>query len=167
VADADPAAASIRPARPADLPALGRLGAQLVRLHRAFDPRRFFLPEGDLAAGYARFLGSQLGSERAVVLVAERGGELLGYAYAGLEPRSWQELREEAGFLHDVVVDERARGQGVGARLVEAAAAWLEARGAPRVMLWTAESNAAAQRLFDRHGFRRTMVEMTRERREG
>jgi hypothetical protein len=32
-------------------------------------------------------------------------------------------------------------------------------------MLWTAERNPTAQRLFERLGFRRTMIEMTRERR--
>jgi len=41
--------------------------------------------------------------------------------------------------------------------------AWLEARGAPRVVLSTAAGNEAAQRLFAGAGFRRTMVEMTRE----
>jgi RimJ/RimL family protein N-acetyltransferase len=30
-------------------------------------------------------------------------------------------------------------------------------------MLWTAEQNLAAQRLFEQAGFRRTMIEMTRE----
>jgi hypothetical protein len=30
-------------------------------------------------------------------------------------------------------------------------------------MLWTAEQNTAASRLFLRLGFRRTMIEMTRE----
>jgi hypothetical protein len=30
-------------------------------------------------------------------------------------------------------------------------------------MLWTAEQNADAQRLFVKLGFRRTMIEMTRE----
>ena len=33
----------------------------------------------------------------------------------------------------------------------------------PRVVLLTAERNEAAQRLFARAGFRRTMIEMTRE----
>ena len=39
----------------------------------------------------------------------------------------------------------------------------LKARGAPRLVLSTAEKNKVAQRLFDRAGFRRTMIEMTRE----
>ena len=76
---------------------------------------------------------------------------------------SWKELREAAGFIHDVVVDDAHRGGGVGDALLERASEWLRAHGAPRVMLWTAERNAAAQRLFERLGFRRTMIEMTRE----
>jgi GNAT superfamily N-acetyltransferase len=44
-----------------------------------------------------------------------------------------------------VFVAEDARGTGTGERLVEAAAAWLIARGMPRVMLWTAEKNGHAQ----------------------
>jgi predicted GNAT family acetyltransferase len=34
-------------------------------------------------------------------------------------------------------------------------------------MLWTAERNAAARRLFEGLGFRATMIEMTRERGDG
>jgi hypothetical protein len=33
----------------------------------------------------------------------------VGYIYAGLEPLSWKELRDEAGFIHDVVLAEEAR----------------------------------------------------------
>ena len=47
--------------------------------------------------------------------------------------------------------------------LLDAAAAALAARGAPRVILSTAARNLAAQRLFERAGFRPTMIEMTRE----
>lgn len=59
---------------------------------------------------------------------------------------------------------QSARGTGIGERLVEAAADWLSARDVPRVMLWTAEKNAPAQRLFERLGFRPTMIKMTWER---
>jgi RimJ/RimL family protein N-acetyltransferase len=44
-----------------------------------------------------------------------------------------------------------------------AVAAALAERGAPRIILSTAKRNEAAQRLFARHGFRPTMIEMTRE----
>ena len=155
---------AIRPAVDRDLPALGRLGATLVRVHHAFDQARFMAPAPDVEAGYAWFLGTQLAQPEVVILVADHLGEVVGYVYAGLEPQSWKELREAAGFVHDVVVAEDFRGQGIAARLTEAAIAWLYQQGAPRVMLWSAAQNAGAQRLFARLGFRRTMVEMTREK---
>lgn len=158
-----PSAIVIRRATRADMTAVGRLGAELIQVHHGFDPQRFMAPRGDAAGGYAWFLGSELDNAQAVVLVAERDGDLVGYAYAGLEPQSWKELRDPAGFIHDVVVVEHARQEGIATRLVEAASRWLEEAGAPRVMLWTAERNAPAQRLFARLGFRRTMIEMTRE----
>jgi len=153
----------IRRATDADVPALGRLGASLLRLHYTYDPQRFMAPRGDPEEGYAWFLGSQLREDDAVIFVAERKGDIVGYVYAGLEPQSWKELREAAGFIHDVLVDEAHRRGGVAGALLDAASEWLKSRGAPRVMLWTAERNHAAQRLFEQAGFRRTMVEMTRE----
>src|SRR6185503_1152489 len=94
----------VRPAEERDLPALGRLGALMVRVHHEFDPARFMRPQGDLEDGYARFLGAQLGEPGQVVLVAEQAGAVVGYVYAGLEPASWKELRDRAGFIHDIVV---------------------------------------------------------------
>jgi GNAT superfamily N-acetyltransferase len=120
-------------------------------------------PGLNVEEGYAWFLGSQLHEPDVAVLVAERGGSIAGYVYAGLEPQSWKELREAAGFIHDVVVEESMRHSGIGKALVEAASDWLRMHGAPRVILWTAERNGSAQRLFSRLGFRRTMIEMTRE----
>ena len=153
----------IRLARRDDLGALGRFGAVLLRTHHEFDRARFMAPGNDPEGGYAWFLGTQLGTPDARILVAERGGAIVGYVYVAIEPQSWKELREACGFIHDVVVDESGRRSGVATLLMEAAIEWLRERGAPRVMLWTAQQNDGAQRLFDRLGFRRTMVEMTRE----
>jgi ribosomal protein S18 acetylase RimI-like enzyme len=153
----------VRPARPPDTPALGRLGALLLRTHHAFDPLRFMAPGSDPEGGYAWFLGTQMGADDVMVYVAERDGRVIGYVYASLEPQSWKELREPAGFLHDVAVEEGERQRGVAAALVDAALEWLRGKGAPRVLLWTAAQNERAQRLFARLGFRITMVEMTRE----
>ena len=154
---------TIRRATEADLPTLGVLGASLLRAHYAFDQQRFMAPRGDPEAGYAWFLGSQLKEDDMAVFVAEIAGTIVGYVYAGLEPQSWKELREAAGFIHDVVVTPEAQRHGVASALIEAACDWFRSLGAPRVVLWTAEKNEVAQRLFTRIGFRRTMIEMTRE----
>jgi ribosomal protein S18 acetylase RimI-like enzyme len=153
----------IRLAKDSDVPSLGRLGASLLETHYRFDQNRFMAPQPDSAQGYAWFLQSQLKAKDVVVFVAERAGSVVGYVYAGLEPTSWKELRDMAGFIHDVVVEDSNRRLGIATLLVEAAIEWLRAHDAPRVLLWTAERNPAAQDLFIRLGFRRTMIEMTRE----
>src|SRR5262249_45114249 len=135
----------------------------LLRAHYSFDPQRFMAPSGDPESGYAWFLGSQLKDQDVAVFVAERGHAVIGYVYAGLEPQSWKELREAAGFIHDVVVAPEAHRLGVASALVESACDWCRSVGAPRVVLMTAEKNEPAQRLFTRLGFRRTMIEMTKE----
>ncbi|HYE97170.1 MAG TPA: GNAT family N-acetyltransferase [Rubricoccaceae bacterium] len=154
---------TIRPAGLPDLPALGRLGAMLVRLHHDFDPDRFLAATAETERSYTSWLGSQISTPDAVVLVAERGGEVLGYAYGGIEGTDYLTLRGPSGVLYDLMVDPDYRGQGVGRALLDAALAALAERGAPRVVLVRAHRNASAQRLFARAGFRPTMVEMTRE----
>ncbi len=155
--------ALIRPAVAADLPALGRLGTLLVRGHHDFDPQRFIPATAETKDAYAEFLGTQLREPDVVMLVAERDGAVLGYTYAGAEGTDYMALRGPAGVLYDIVVDPAHRAQGLGRMLLDSTLAALRARGAPRCVLSTAERNEAAQRLFARAGFRRTMVEMTHE----
>jgi ribosomal protein S18 acetylase RimI-like enzyme len=140
------------------------MGALLMRTHYAFDQKRFLEPGDNAEQGYAWFLGEQLNDDvNAVVLVAETNGEVVGYVYAALEPISWKELRDACGFIHDILVEERGRRHGVATALMNAAMTWLKEHGAPRIVLGTAEQNESAQRLFERLGFRRTMIEMTKE----
>jgi ribosomal protein S18 acetylase RimI-like enzyme len=154
---------NIRPATSKDVPTIGRLGALLVREHHDFDPQRFIAPTAQTEKGYGSFLGTQLEEPDIVILGAERDGQVVGYTYSGVEGTDYISLRGPAGVMYDIVVDPDHRQQGVGRMLVDATLSALKSKGAPRVVLSTAERNAAAQRLFDRAGFRRTMIEMTRE----
>ena len=153
----------IRRASLDDSEALGRLGALLMDVHYNFDRRRFLAPGEDAASGYARFLVSQLRDPACAVFVAELDGSIVGYCYAGVEPLSWKELRDEAGFIHDLALDPSARRRGAGKALVDAAIEWFRERNQARVMLWTSPANDAARQLFEQSGFRPTMIEMTRE----
>ena len=156
-------AVHVRPATPTDVPTIGRLGALLVREHHDFDPQRFIPATSRTENQYGWYLGTQLEEPNIVILVAERDGEVIGYTYSGVEGIDYMSLRGPAGVMYDIVVDPDHRQQGVGRILVDATLEALKSKGAPRVVLSTAEQNAAAQRLFDRAGFRRTMIEMTRE----
>jgi ribosomal protein S18 acetylase RimI-like enzyme len=153
----------VRPATGADMPRLGRLGALLVETHYAFDARRFLPTNDRTPADYAAFLVGELTDPDVVLLVADNHGDVIGYAYAAVEDHDYMALRGPSGVLHDIVVDPEHRGRGVGRLLLDAALAQLATRGAPRVVLSTAEQNHVAQRLFAREGFRHTMVEMTRD----
>ena len=156
---------TIRPAAAADWPAVGTLAAELVRAHHAFDRSRFFHPDKLRADVYTSHLRQEIDHGHAVVLVADVNGEIAGYVFAGIEPESWKELRYEAGYVHDLVVEERFRHRGLGRALIESAVNWFGARNITRVMLWSAAQNADAQKLFRRVGFRPTMIEMTLDQR--
>jgi ribosomal protein S18 acetylase RimI-like enzyme len=156
-------AVNIRPATSTDIQTIGRLGALLVREHHDFDPQRFIAATPRTQDQYGWYLGTQLEKPNIVILVAERDGEVVGYTYSGVEGTDYMSLRGPAGVMYDIVVDPDHRQQGIGRMLVDATLAALKSKGAPRVVLSTAEQNGAAQRLFDRAGFRRTMIEMTRE----
>lgn len=153
----------VRLATAADLPRIGRLGALLVEAHYNLDAKRFLATKPRTPLDYASFLAKQLDKPDVTVLVADENGDVIGYAYAAVEGYDYMSLRGPAGVVHDILVDPESRGRGVGRSLLDAALAFLKARGAPRVVLTTAEGNETAERLFTRAGFRRTMIEMTRE----
>jgi ribosomal protein S18 acetylase RimI-like enzyme len=82
-------------------------------------------------------------------LVARIGGDIVGALTLVLFPvptgtRAW---------IEDVVVDEAARGQGVGAALTREAVRLARAGGARTVDLTSRPSRAAANRLYERLGF--------------
>lgn len=154
---------TIRPVTVNDWPRVGELAELLVRTHHAFNPSRFIHPDTLRGDVYTSRVQAEIARGHAMVHVAEVGGRIVGYVFAGLEPESWKELRHDAGYLHDLVVDEDHRHRRIGGALVTAALEWFEARGVVRIMLWTAQQNVDAQRLFHRVGFRPTMIEMTRD----
>jgi ribosomal protein S18 acetylase RimI-like enzyme len=157
------ASVKVRPANADDESAMGRLGAMLVAEHHEFDPKRFVAPIAMLPERYGRFLVLQTTRPEMVVLVAERNGEVVGYAFGGMEGSDYMALRGPAGALHDLVIDPAHRRQGIGSALLRAALRALSKLGAPRVVLFTAEKNHGAQAMFEGASFRRTMIEMTRE----
>jgi ribosomal protein S18 acetylase RimI-like enzyme len=151
----------IRAAEPSDLARVSELAGELVRLHHATDPGRFFLADR-VEEGYAWWFGRELKRTEAVILVAIVDDAIAGYVYGTLEERDWNMLLDVHGALQDVFVASTARHRGVGRALVEAMIAALEKLGAPRVVLSTMVGNEAAQRVFRACGFRPTMLEMTR-----
>lgn len=147
-----------------DLAEVGKLAGRLVRMHHAYDSRRFLRPV-DPERGYQRWFATQLEQDDVILLVAhnEALGGVVGYVYAAMEPKNYNELLDACTKLHDILVDERARRRGVGQALLHETFRIAREKGAPRVVLLTASQNEGAQALFRKMGFRTTMLEMTRE----
>ena len=152
----------VRSMRAEDLPVVSKLAGALLRLHVGFDDKRYLNPDNP-EEGYTRFFVNELKKAEASLRVATRDEEILGYTYARAEPRDWNALRDACVWLHDIYVDDSARGAGVAAALLQDLRTWAKAQGAPRVMLQTAVQNTVAQRVFAREGFRSTMLEMAME----
>ncbi|MET7640176.1 GNAT family N-acetyltransferase [Streptomyces sp. NPDC005438] len=90
-----------------------------------------------------------LDSGATTVLLARVGGEVVGMLTLVVYPL----LSGLRARIEDVVVDEAARGHGVGAALTEEAVRLAEAAGARTVDLTSRPSREAANRLYERLGF--------------
>jgi GNAT superfamily N-acetyltransferase len=150
---------TIRRATPADIVEVARLGVELVRQHHAYDPRRYTLFE-PLASRLADFYRDQLARPDALILVAEDGAGVAGFAFARVEAAEIISMMAGVGWVHDLYVEQPARGHGLGSRLLDAAIDGLRLLGSASVMLGVAPQNEPARRLFLRRGFRYTLQEM-------
>lgn len=92
----------------------------------------------------AMFLGELL-CDDSVAIVAERGGDVVGYLMARDQAETWHVL--------NVCVAPEARGAGLGARLVRELFARTEDRAGRGYTLEVRTSNATAIRLYERLGF--------------
>jgi ribosomal-protein-alanine acetyltransferase len=123
----------IRPARAADL-------APLVDLeNRVFAADRLS----------ARQWRQHLASDTAAILVADRGGTIIGAAVVFFH------ASHGIARLYSISVAPEARGAGVGDALLVAAERLARQRAATTMRLEVRADNAAAQRLYERHGYER------------
>jgi GNAT superfamily N-acetyltransferase len=95
-------------------------------------------------------LEALLADPQATLLAARFDGELVGIAVVAMH----RKLTHLTARLEDVVVDEHARGRGVGEALVGAAIGEARRRGSPELELRTSPWREAANRLYPRLGFR-------------
>jgi ribosomal-protein-alanine N-acetyltransferase len=120
---------------------------------REYEPRDFEqLFEVDRAAfaadlAYSRAeLRFYVRSPRCRTLVAEEGGEVVGFAIG---------CPERAGFGHLVTLDVRPgrQRQGVGSRLLRAVEECLAATGSRAFLLETPADEDGARRFYEKHGY--------------
>jgi GNAT superfamily N-acetyltransferase len=104
-----------------------------------------------------RRLERLLGSPTDAVFVAEAGaGELRGWIHGYLSQLIESEPRVEIGGL---VVDTKARRQGVGRRLVERLEAWARENGVTELSVRCREDRTEAHQFYEQLGFSSTKTQ--------
>ena len=136
-------AARVRPAHAGDAQAL----AALCRAHAAFEELPY------VADGHASRLAQALEDARLHAWVAERDGDIVGYASATLD---FSTLCARM-FVHldCLYLDPLARNRAVGRALMAAVAQFGRRQGCQDMQWQTPAWNEAALRFYDRTGARR------------
>jgi len=158
----------IRPASPADVPAVLPMVAKIAALHERWDPAKYgYLPNP--AEMYRGWLTSRARDRRSVFLVAERDAILtdvpflVGFLVATVEREIPIYRLEEYGFIHDLWVEEEYRHEGFGQQMVMLAVERFRDLGVRQVRADTAASNGPARGLMLACGFRPSTIEMLLE----
>ena len=155
---ADPDDLLVRPAREDDLQAARELFEELDRYQhewRVFDPRPTRAVEAE-----ARYRSGLASDADATFLVAERGGQVVGMAFARIDVLS-SISDDRVAELSNVVVRRDERGRGIGRALVAHVGRWAASRGARRVAIKTYSENLEALAFWERLGFQPRYVQMT------
>jgi ribosomal protein S18 acetylase RimI-like enzyme len=126
---------SLRPARPDDVPRL----TALVRAAYSHYVERLDGPPRPMTDDYAEVV------RRHSVIVAERGGEILGLIVLGVS--------EEGFFIDNVAVDPAHQGTGVGKVLLEHAESAAREAGLDSIYLYTHERMVENIALYSRIGY--------------
>ncbi|MDE2791157.1 MAG: GNAT family N-acetyltransferase [Paracoccaceae bacterium] len=128
----------IRPAREGDRPAWNRLWTAYLEFYGTGRPRSQF----DLT--WRRIMDSE---ESMYSCLAFSGDACLGLVNFLYHRSFWDD--SDRCYLQDLYVDPKARGQGIGAKLIAAVGHHAEAAQSSGVYWLTAEDNDRARRLYD------------------
>ncbi len=108
------------------------------------------------AAVIERIVAQWAAQDRAVILVAEQAGRLIGMAAVVARPGLSSE--EPVARLAGLVVDPAARRTGIGARLLDAAESRALTWGCRRMDLSSSLARDAAHRFYPAHGYQDSTV---------
>lgn len=149
----------IRPATPADLPAVLPMVAKICALHEAWDADKYgFIPEPEKR--YEKWLTRLANQERSVFLVADNQRQLVAFITATVEQEIPIYRTKEFAFIHDLWVEPEYRQQGIAKQILEQTIKRLRQIGVEQIRLDTAAANEAARKLFTSCGFRVSTMEM-------
>lgn len=156
---------TIRPATPADVPAVLPMVQKLAQLHEQWDPVRYDYKPA-CSEMYRSWLAQRATDPQSVFLVAEHERLmadvpfLVGFVVGTIEQSIPIYRTPRFGFIHDLFIDEEYRHEGTGRQLAMRAIERFGEIGVDQVRLETAAANDPARKLFASVGFQISSIEM-------
>jgi len=151
-----------RPGNAADFHAV----VPMMRQHRlrqvALDPI-LYAPHSDAERRFHRWIGMVIQDPRAMLLVAEDQGQIVGFLYATIEDELPIYQPEEFALVHEWWVESAFRGRGAGEALIERAAAELAHAGVRQLRVRAAAGDEEARAVLHRCGFRTGACELVKQ----
>ncbi len=109
-------------------------------------------PDNELdAASLGKVFNGALESDAQVYLCATDGEDVIGFVSLTVKNNLWQAAK--LGHVDELIVDEKYRGHGLGARLLNEIMAHAERQGCARIELDSAFHRKSAHRFYEQHGF--------------
>lgn len=132
-----------RTAGPDDAPVVGRL---LHDFNVEFDE-----PATPTAAEFGDRFAPLLAREDVHVLLAEQGGEAVGFAFLTLRPTPYHDGL--LGQLEELYVAPSLRDRGIGTALLTTATRQVRAKGVAEIHINVDEVDTDTRRFYERHGY--------------
>lgn len=140
----------IRPFQPGDLGEVQRITVESfegVSIDRNIEQQFGLVGGRDWRERKARDVASDCDIQPDGVFVAEDDGRIAGYITCRLDRFTG------IGRIPNLAVDETARGQGLGSRLIRHALDWMREQGMEVAKIETLVQNERGQQLYPRFGF--------------
>jgi len=135
---------TIRNARNYDAPAIAELGAQL-----GYPATRQQIA--------TRLAGIESEPASRVFVAENNEGKVIGWLHVAARSQLTEDACAE---ILGLVVDESARGGGIGLALVNAAESWARARGCVHIRVRSRSERERAHRFYERAGYARNKVQL-------
>ena len=147
---------TLRPAHESDLDRLVQLSLQLADHDIALGQRRPLRWSADPTASIAQALRNP--SEHHVTVVVDEPNDVIGSCHTSL-------MGDEhpcAAHIHELILDEPYRSQGLGRALLDDAIAWCAEKGVDEVCLGVAPLSTRSRRFYERYGFEEASILLVR-----
>ncbi|MFH1586769.1 MAG: GNAT family N-acetyltransferase [Candidatus Diapherotrites archaeon] len=143
----------MRRAKLSDIDAISELAVKLMNGHSKYDLFFYSLKKTAINE-FRKYFRKNIKSRNWLVVIAESGGEIAAYALAAIERRSPIYRIGKRCVLHDIYVDDKIRGRGIGRNLFMEVVQFAKKKKIRLLQVKVDEKNKAAIKVYRKFGFK-------------